>query len=109
MWASCPHCQPGTRGAATGQRLVALAQVANERIDQAISAKRSHLVFIVGQGHHSKDHVTHIKPAVEQLAAQRGLPCTPNKPRVGCLWLQLPQPSTGGSLMALLRRLISCL
>ena len=79
------------------------------RIDKAISQGRSHLVVIVGQGHHSKDGVQHLKPAIEMLAQQRGLPCTYGKPRPGCLWLDLPQPSMFSSVSAFLRRLVSCL
>lgn len=60
-------------------------------------------------GHHSKDGIQHLQPAILQLAQQRGLPCTPGKPRPGCLWLDLPQPSGANSFMALLRRLVSCL
>ena len=45
---------------------------------------------------------------MEALAQQRGLPCTYGKPRLGCLWLDLPQPSLLRSLAAILRRFISC-
>ena len=73
-----------------------------------MSQGRAHLVVIVGQGHHSKDGVQHLKPAIELLAQQRGIPCTADRPRPGCLWLELPQPSLLNSLAGFLKRLVSC-
>ena len=66
------------------------------------------LSCVYEQGHHSKDGIQHLKPAIETLAQQRGLPCTYGKPRPGCMWLDLPQPSLLRSLAAILRRIVSC-
>ncbi|KAI0454600.1 hypothetical protein F5B21DRAFT_474438 [Xylaria acuta] len=48
-----------------------------KRVEKRVHADRSegktHLHVIVGQGHHSVDHIQRIKPAIEQLCGNLGL------------------------------------
>lgn len=74
--------------------------VTEKRIAQARGQKRPHLVVIVGQGHHSKDGVERLKPAIEAVARRHNIDCTENKPRPGCLWLDLPSQTRWSKLVS---------
>jgi len=47
-----------------------------------------HLVIIVGRGKHSLNGVAKLKPAIADLMEKYQLCCIPNKPTVGCLYVE---------------------
>ncbi|CAG8548635.1 5524_t:CDS:2 [Ambispora gerdemannii] len=62
-----------------------------QRIQHCKSMKAKNLVIIVGQGNHSIDGVSKLKPAVTELINKYQIRCTPNKPNPGCLFLEFDQ------------------
>lgn len=58
------------------------------RIQYCKEHKIDHLVIIVGRGKHSLNGVTKLKPAIANLMEKYQFRCIPNKPTVGCLYVE---------------------
>ncbi|GBB92033.1 hypothetical protein RclHR1_19560001 [Rhizophagus clarus] len=58
------------------------------RIQYCKEHKIDHLVIIVGRGKHSLNGVAKLKPAIADLMEKYQFSCIPNKPTVGCLYVE---------------------
>lgn len=89
------QCSPADlHGLYTQEAIVKAEQV----IQQAKAQNYPRLRVIVGKGIHSKDHVTHIGPAVERLVRQYNLAAHLDPKNTGVLIIDLHGPAGGGSL-----------
>ncbi|CAG8518837.1 1775_t:CDS:2 [Racocetra fulgida] len=61
------------------------------RIQYCKANKIDHLVIIVGRGKHSSG-LAKLKPAIINLMKKYQLRCTPDKPTVGCLYVEFGLP-----------------
>ncbi|CAG8657933.1 25176_t:CDS:2 [Cetraspora pellucida] len=61
------------------------------RIQHCKANKIDHLVIIVGRGKHSSG-LAKLKPAIINLMKKYQLRCTPDKPTVGCLYVEFGLP-----------------
>ncbi|CAG8574078.1 2502_t:CDS:2 [Gigaspora margarita] len=64
---------------------------AESRIQYCKANKIDHLVIIVGRGKHSSG-LAKLKPAIINLMKKYQLRCTPDKPTVGCLYVEFGYP-----------------
>lgn len=66
----------------------AIAQT-DARIAECRKQGVDHLTIIVGRGSHSVDGVAKLRPAVMQMMGKYGVSVTPDKPNVGCIYVEL--------------------
>jgi DNA-nicking Smr family endonuclease len=66
-------------------------QAVQDEVRRAKKEKRSQLVLIVGAGHHSRDGVQRIRPAVEKMMREAGHRY--EAMNQGCLKVYLREPS----------------
>lgn len=57
--------------------------------------KSKTLVFIVGMGNHSTDHIPKIKPAVEDLMKKHNFACYVDHPHRGCIEIEIGSEQSG--------------
>jgi len=82
-----------------GLHVTEAIQRVEQRVKQAREEGRKNLTVIVGRGNHSVDGIPKLKPAVERLMAEQAIFCTPDKPRLGCIYCEIgPVGSKGGWL-----------
>ena len=67
-------------------------------IQQARAQNYPELRIIVGKGIHSKDHVSHIKPAVQRLVRSYNVSAHVDPKNTGVLVVNMNGPIGGGSL-----------
>ncbi|CAG8522160.1 7111_t:CDS:2 [Acaulospora colombiana] len=58
------------------------------RIEYCKKHNIDHLTVIVGRGNHSQDGIVKLKPAIAELMEKYQLSCTPDKPTIGCLYVE---------------------